>query len=349
MNDFQIKVISHFSEMNKTLLQELNQLSFPRKALVLDPVSEYKIPTYEIQDTQSDACLCTGINSAEKRVFGDRIKVHPFELEVSVTISDGDDFDRKLSRAVQQARQELQAKEMQCFLSCLNLISKEPETRNTRSRTVEIPKDFLKRDFLEIKVLIDQWDLVTQKFLMPIERFNRFLEIFRGDTDSIRSTAKYPEFDPSTQRSTLLTGHYGNLWGAEVHVSKLAPKDTIIAFADSEHLGVMPIISNPAFVSCEEVKRFSLDEPVTYVLKVRETIGMAILNKNAVSFGICKEEQAEQPEPIKPEVQSAVEFLQSLNGEEFEKLKSIMKLIDNVSGKDFEHIKKLIQENKDTE
>jgi len=48
------------------------------------------------------------------------------------------------------------------------------------------------------------------------------------------------QFDPTTQKSVLNTGLMGNIWGAEIIVSKIVPIGTVYVLAEEKFVGIMP-------------------------------------------------------------------------------------------------------------
>ena len=70
---------------------------------------------------------------------------------------------------------------------------------------------------LNLKRQIDRWDLVTSKYFMNINEFTDIL-----DWESAGS-AGASAVDPVTQRELLQTGLYGQIFGADIIVSKVVP------------------------------------------------------------------------------------------------------------------------------
>lgn len=86
------------------------------------------------------------------------------------------------------------------------------------------------------------------------------------------------DFDPITQHQVLKTGLFGKLWGMDIYMTKLAPKDKFFLVAEPEFLGVMPIRQDVDV----------LDTPNNRELKlgwsIYEEIGFGLLNNSGVNM-----------------------------------------------------------------
>jgi hypothetical protein len=133
----------------------------------------------------------------------------------------------------------------------------------------------LKRDLIELKVQIDHWDLVTSKYFMNINEFSDILRWGAGGGQGVGGG----DFDPVTMREVLQTGLYGQIFAADIMVSKIVPPGSVYATADPEFVGVMPIRQDIEVLPADEPKRLSLGWVVS------ECIGIGIINPRGVSAG----------------------------------------------------------------
>ncbi len=130
-----------------------------------------------------------------------------------------------------------------------------------------------KRDLVEIGQQVDQWDLVTTKYFMHISEFN---EIRLWSSQNGSGVA---DIDPVTQREILQTGLYARIFGADIIVSKIVTRGTVIACADSQFVGVMCIRQDIEVLPADEPKRLSLG------WIVHEEIGIGVANPRGVCVG----------------------------------------------------------------
>jgi hypothetical protein len=133
----------------------------------------------------------------------------------------------------------------------------------------------LKRDLSEIKVQIDQWDLVTTKFLMNIIEYNDILNWATGGGQGTSGG----EVDPVTMREILQTGLYAHIWGADIIVSKVVSAGTVFGAADPEFVGVMPIRQDIEVIPADEPKQLKLGWVIS------EIIGIGLVNARGVGVG----------------------------------------------------------------
>ena len=84
-------------------------------------------------------------------------------------------------------------------------------------------------------------------------------------------------FDKNTRKEILAIGYYGMLWGSHVFATNIVPRNKIYICAESEFVGVLPVVTN-AFcdIACAKKNK----QPCLSVY-TQEEIGMAICNPKA--------------------------------------------------------------------
>lgn len=175
-----------------------------------------------------------------------------------------------IDRAVQKARQELQANEDANVFAAVDAAA---EVENTPQDISD--QGLQKRDLVDIKRQIDRWDLVTTKFYMNINEYTDILNWGSGGGQGPTGG----EVDPVTQREILQTGIQAHIWGADIVVSKIVPPGTVYGAADPEFVGVMPIRQDIEVYPADEPRRVSLGWVVT------EEVGIGIPNPRGVAKG----------------------------------------------------------------
>jgi len=244
-----------------------------RRALVVDPIAQGAMPTYERDIDVSAVVVSSNGTGPESRVFGDRLVVPEFEIYSNPTVRIAEVKRRRfnvIDRAVQKARQEIMAQEDANGFAALDMASIVENTLQDISDA-----GLLKRDLIDIKRQIDRWDLVTTKYFMNINEFTDILAWASGGGQGPGGG----EIDPVSQREILQTGLYAHIWGADIMVSKIVPAGTVYGASDPEFVGVLPIRQDIEVMPADEPKQMKLGWVVS------EIIGLAIVNPRAVAAG----------------------------------------------------------------
>lgn len=259
--------------MANPIRRNLDYHGIARRALVVDPLPQGAIPTYDRDIDVAAVVISSNGTGPESRVFGDRVVVPEFEIFANPTVRIAEVKRRRfnvIDRAVQKARQEIMAQEDANVFAALDAASSVENTVQDISDS-----GMLKRDLIEIKQQIDRWDLVTTKYFMNINEFTDILKWGSGGGQGVGGG----DFDPVSMREVLQTGLYAHIWGADIMVSKIVPPGTIYGCADPEFVGVMPIRQDIEVLPADEPRRLSLGWVVS------EIIGLAIVNPRGVAAG----------------------------------------------------------------
>lgn len=259
--------------MANPIRRNLDYHGIARRALIVDPLPQGAIPTYDRDIDVSAVVISSNGTGPESRVFGDRIVVPEFEIFANPTVRIAEVKRRRfnvIDRAVQKARQEIMAQEDANVFAALDAAA---SVENTLTDIADA--GLLKRDLVEIKQQIDRWDLVTTKYFMNINEFTDILKWGSGGGQGVGGG----DFDPVTQREVLQTGLYAHIWGSDIMVSKIVPPGTIYGAADPEFVGVMPIRQDIEVLPADEPRQLKLGWVVS------EIIGLAIVNPRGVAAG----------------------------------------------------------------
>jgi len=259
--------------MANPIRRNLDYHGIARRALVVDPLPQGAIPTYERDIDVAAVVISSNGSGPESRVFGDRVLVPEFEIFSNPTVRIAEVKRRRfnvIDRAVQKARQEIMAQEDANVFAALDAAS---SVENALQDVADA--GMLKRDLIEIKGQVDRHDLVTTKFFMNINEFNDILKWGTGGGQGVGGG----ELDPVTMREVLQTGLYAHIWGADIMVSKIVPAGTVYGCADPEFVGVMPVRQDIEVLPADEPKRLMLGWVVS------EIIGIGIVNPRGVASG----------------------------------------------------------------
>jgi hypothetical protein len=259
--------------MANPIRRNLDYHGIARRALVVDPLPQGAIPTYERDIDVAAVVISSNGTGPESRVFGERVLVPEFEVYANPTVRIAEVKRRRfnvIDRAVQKARQEIMAQEDANVFAALDAAS---SVENALQDIADA--GMLKRDLVEIKAQIDRWDLVTTKFFMNINEFTDILKWGSGGGQGVSGG----ELDPVTMREVLQTGLYAHIWGADIMVSKIVPPGTVYGAADPEFVGVMPVRQDIEVLPADEPKQLKLGWVVS------EIIGIGIVNPRGVAAG----------------------------------------------------------------
>lgn len=259
--------------MANPIRRNLDYHGIARRALVVDPLPQGAIPTYDRDIDVTAVVISSNGCGPESRVFGDRILVPTFEIFANPTVRISEVRRRRfnvIDRAVQKARQEIMAQEDSNIFAALD------QAASVENTVTDIgDSGLLKRDLVEIKQQIDRWDLVTTKYFMNINEFTDILKWGAGGGQGVGGG----DFDPVTMREVLQTGLYAHIWGTDIMVSKIVPPGSIYAVADPEFVGVMPIRQDIEVLPADEPKQLKLGWVVS------EEIGLCIANPRGTACG----------------------------------------------------------------
>lgn len=255
--------------------RNLDYQGVARRALVVDPLPNGALPVYD-RDIDVAAVVVSSSGSApESQVRGDRVTVPEFEVVSNPVVRIREVKMRRfnvIDRAVQKARQEIQAQEDGNVFTALDFAGDASlGGENTAQDLVDA--GLSRTDLVQIMTQVDRWDLVTTKFFMNIVEFND-IRLWSSQTSS-----GIAEVDPVTHREILQTGLYARIFGADIIVSKIVLPGTVFACADPEFVGVMPVRQDIEVLPADEPKRLSLG------WVVNEIIGIGIVNPRGVGVG----------------------------------------------------------------
>ncbi len=113
--------------------------------------------------------------------------------------------------------------------------------------------------------LIEEHELVGAKIVCHPTRYK-----------DIRAWGK-DFFDEATQRDVIMSGLFGHVWTADIHVSTMVPKNTIYVLAPGEFVGAMPVRQDITVIPADEPKLLRLG------WVIYEELGFGIINDYATA------------------------------------------------------------------
>lgn len=84
-------------------------------------------------------------------------------------------------------------------------------------------------------------------------------------------------FDEATQRDVIMSGLFGHIWTADIHVSTMVPRDTIYVLAPGEFVGAIPVRQDITVLPADDPKNLRLG------WVIYEELGIGVINDYALS------------------------------------------------------------------
>jgi len=113
--------------------------------------------------------------------------------------------------------------------------------------------------------LIEEHELIGAKIVLHPQRYK-----------DIRTWGK-DFFDEATQRDILMTGLYGHIYSADIHVSTMVPKNCVYVLAPAQFVGAMPVRQDITVLPADDPRKLRLGWVVF------EELGFAVINDYAIS------------------------------------------------------------------
>jgi hypothetical protein len=113
--------------------------------------------------------------------------------------------------------------------------------------------------------LIEEHELIGAKVVLHPQRYK-----------DIRAWGK-GFFDEATQRDILMTGLYGHIYSADIHVSTMVPKNCVYILAPAQFVGAMPVRQDITVLPADDPRKLRLGWVIF------EEVGFACINDYAIS------------------------------------------------------------------
>lgn len=112
---------------------------------------------------------------------------------------------------------------------------------------------------------IEEHDLTVAKIVMHAQRYA-----------DVRNFGK-DVFDEATTREVLISGLFGHLWTADIHVSSRMPTNKILLFAPADNVGAFPVRQDITVLPADDPKKLRLG------WVIYEEVGIVIINDYALA------------------------------------------------------------------
>ena len=228
---------------------------------MVDELPQGALPRYE-KDVASVAYVISRRGNVPDRIVeGEEVLVPLFELAVNPTIRLSEIKARRfyiVDRAQMKAKEALQKLEDTEVLSDINAAVKSNQTV-TQSGDLTIAS--LNYAFSTI----ESHDLTVAKIVMHPRQYAD-LRLFGRDV-----------YDEATRRDVLMSGLFGHLWTADIHVSHRVPEGSVYLLAPAEFVGAIPVRQDITVLPADNPKELRLG------WIIYEELGIVVVNDYAIS------------------------------------------------------------------
>jgi hypothetical protein len=247
--------------MVEPIKRSLEYQAIGRKLLMVDELPQGALPRYE-KDVASVAYVISRRGNVPDRIVeGEEVLVPLFELAVNPTIRLSEIKARRfyiVDRAQMKAKEALQKLEDTEVLSDINAAVKSNQTV-TQSGDLTIAS--LNYAFSTI----ESHDLTVAKIVMHPRQYAD-LRLFGRDV-----------YDEATRRDVLMSGLFGHLWTADIHVSHRVPEGSVYLLAPAEFVGAIPVRQDITVLPADNPKELRLG------WIIYEELGIVVVNDYAIA------------------------------------------------------------------
>ena len=232
-----------------------------RKLLMVDELPQGALPRYERDIAVKSYVIPRRGKVPDMYVEAEELLVPTFEIATNPSIKLNEIRARRfyiVDRAQIRAKDSIQRQE---DTEVFKVISNAVPSVHTLTVTSAL-------DPSNINValaLIEEHELVGAKVVCHPYRYK-----------DIRNWGK-DFYDEATTRDVIMSGLFGHIWTADIHVSTMVPRDTIYVLAPGEFVGAIPVRQDITVLPADDPKNLRLG------WVVYEDLGMAIINDYATA------------------------------------------------------------------
>jgi HK97 family phage major capsid protein len=251
--------------MQLPLRRRLDYMGVARKALLIEELPPGALPYYDKDINVTAIVVAEQGTTPEQVTTGTRFLVPLKEIAANPKISFTQIKERRFSiieRAQDLARQAIQAEE---DTGIFNAFEAATGVNANTNIVVPVTTGSLTRDALaDAFAEVEKHDLRIARIFLNARDYGDIRKFGRD------------QLDPVHQQALLDTGLMGQIWGAQLIVSRIVPVGTVYVTTSPDFLGVFPIRIDLTVVAA--------DDPSNRMIgwSIFEQIGEAIHNPNGV-------------------------------------------------------------------
>ena len=249
--------------MVEPIRRALEYQAIGRKLLMIDELPQGALPRYE-KDVRQTAQVISRRGAVPRGITeGEEILVPLFEIATHPTIRLSEVKARRffiVDRAQIKAKEAIQKEEdTNIFTAAFAAV---PSAHSVLAAGGALTITSLNQAF----AAIEEHDLTVAKIIMHAQRYA-----------DVRNFGKNI-FDEATTREVLVSGLFGHLWTADIHVSSRMPTNKVLLFSPADNVGAFPIRQDITVLPADDPKKLRLG------WVIYEEIGIVILNDYAISL-----------------------------------------------------------------
>ena len=245
--------------MVEPIKRALEYQAVGRKMIMVDELPQGALARYE-KDLGSNAYVISRNGAVPDRfVESEELLVPTFEIGVNPTIRLSEIKARRfyiVDRAQMKAKEAIQKAEDTEILAAIDAAV---PTKNNLAHAGELAVTTLNYLF----ALIEEHDLTVSKIIVHPRQYA-----------DIRGWGK-EVYDEATRRDVLMSGLFGHLFTADIHVSHRVPEGKVYVLAPAEYVGAMPVRQDITVLPADKPEMLRLG------WVIYEEIGVAIINDYA--------------------------------------------------------------------
>ena len=232
-----------------------------RKLLMVDELPQGAIPRYERDIAVRSHVIPKRGAVPTTIVEAEELLIPTIELASNPTIRLNEISQRRyyiVDRAQVRAKDSLQRQEdVQTFMVINSAVPAD--------HSISVSGALQPENLNLALTLIEEHELVGAKIIMHPQRYK-----------DVRIWGK-EFFDEATQRDILMTGLYGHIYSADIHVSTMVPKNSVFVLAPAQFVGAIPVRHDITVLPADDPKRLRLG------WVIYEELGFGVINDYAIS------------------------------------------------------------------
>jgi len=247
--------------MVEPIKRALEYQAIGRKLLMVDELPQGALARYE-KDVASTAYVVSRRGGVRDRIVeGEEVLVPTWEIAANPQIRLSEIKARRfyiVDRAQMKAKEAIQKQEDTEILGDIEAAVRADQTV-TQSGDLSIAS--LNYAFSTV----ESHDLTVAKIVMHPQQYAD-VRLFGRDV-----------FDEATRRDVLMSGLFGHLWTADIHVSHRVPRGSVYLLAPAEFVGAIPVRQDITVLPADDPKNLRLG------WVIYEELGVVVINDYSIA------------------------------------------------------------------
>lgn len=247
--------------MVEPIKTSLQYQAIGRKLLMVDELPQGALPRYERDIAVRSYVIGKRGSVPTMQIEGEELVVPVIEIASNPTIRLNEIRQRRyyiVDRAQVRAKDSLQRQEDVEVFKVIN-------EAVPADHAISVVGALIPDNINLALTLIEEHELIGAKVVVHPQRYK-----------DIRAWGK-DFFDEATQRDILMTGLYGHIFSADIHVSTMVPKNAVFVLAPPQFVGAIPVRQDITVLPADDPRKLRLGWVVF------EELGFAVINDYAVA------------------------------------------------------------------